>query len=79
MLYDPGPRKIRAIKIIRVSTGLGLKESKDVIDAAPLLIPQPSWEAAAALAAALTATGAIANPTDAPANPANPADVAPGW
>ena len=62
VLHDPGARKIQAIKIIREHTSLGLKESKDVVDAAPASLPVPSWEAAAALSAALTAIGATATP-----------------
>lgn len=42
-ITDPGQKKIQAIKIYRSTTGLGLKESKDAIDAAtpdtPAVIP----------------------------------------
>lgn len=35
MLTDAGPNKIQVIKVVREATGLGLKESKDLVDAAP--------------------------------------------
>lgn len=41
-LEDVGPRKIQVIKQIREYTGLGLRESKDVVDRQlPTLIPRP--------------------------------------
>jgi large subunit ribosomal protein L7/L12 len=35
ILTEIGPNKIPVIKVVRELTGLGLKEAKDVVDAAP--------------------------------------------
>jgi large subunit ribosomal protein L7/L12 len=35
VLTEVGPNKIPVIKVVRKLTGLGLKEAKDVVDAAP--------------------------------------------
>jgi large subunit ribosomal protein L7/L12 len=35
MLTEVGPNKIPVIKVVRELTGLGLKEAKDLVDAAP--------------------------------------------
>jgi large subunit ribosomal protein L7/L12 len=35
VLAEVGPNKIPVIKVVRELTGLGLKEAKDVVDAAP--------------------------------------------
>jgi large subunit ribosomal protein L7/L12 len=35
ILADVGPNKIPVIKVVRELTGLGLKEAKDLVDAAP--------------------------------------------
>jgi len=35
ILKDGGPNKINAIKVVREITGLGLKEAKDLVEAAP--------------------------------------------
>ena len=35
MLEAIGPNKINVIKIVRAATGLGLKEAKDAVEAAP--------------------------------------------
>jgi len=35
ILTEVGPNKIPVIKVVRELTGLGLKEAKDVVDAAP--------------------------------------------
>jgi len=79
VLHHPGTRKIHAIKIIREHTRLGLKEAKDVVDAAPATLPLPSWEAATALSAALAAIGATATPaaasTPAPTTTPAPTDA----
>lgn len=40
MLTDAGPNKIQAIKAVREATGLGLKESKDLVDAAPKAVKE---------------------------------------
>jgi large subunit ribosomal protein L7/L12 len=35
VLESPGPNKIAVLKVVRELTGLGLKEAKDLVDAAP--------------------------------------------
>jgi large subunit ribosomal protein L7/L12 len=35
VLEDPGPERVKAIKVVRELTGLGLKEAKALVDAAP--------------------------------------------
>lgn len=35
VLESAGPQKIQVIKVVRELTGLGLKEAKDLVDAAP--------------------------------------------
>jgi large subunit ribosomal protein L7/L12 len=35
VLMSPGAEKIKAIKVVRELTGLGLKEAKDLVDGAP--------------------------------------------
>src|SRR3989338_8185627 len=35
VLASAGPNKIEAIKVVRAVTGLGLKEAKDLVEAAP--------------------------------------------
>jgi len=35
VLTEIGPNKIPVIKVVRELTGLGLKEAKDLVDAAP--------------------------------------------
>jgi large subunit ribosomal protein L7/L12 len=35
VLSDVGPNKIEVIKVVRAITGLGLKEAKDLVEAAP--------------------------------------------
>lgn len=37
-LLDGGPNKIAVIKELRALTGLGLKETKDLVEAAPCLV-----------------------------------------
>lgn len=39
-LTDAGAQKIAVIKVIKETLGLGLKEAKDVVDAAPSLIKE---------------------------------------
>ena len=34
-LTEIGPNKVKVIKVVREITGLGLKEAKDLVDAAP--------------------------------------------
>ncbi len=40
MLTSSGDKKIEVIKVVREITGLGLKEAKDLVDAAPSAIKQ---------------------------------------
>jgi large subunit ribosomal protein L7/L12 len=37
-LVDPGRNKIAVIKAVREATGLGLKEAKDLVEAAPVQV-----------------------------------------
>lgn len=40
MLKDGGTQKIQVIKVLREVTGLGLKEAKDMVDAAPKVVKE---------------------------------------
>ena len=40
MLKSSGEQKINVIKVVREATGLGLKEAKDMVDAAPKVIKE---------------------------------------
>jgi large subunit ribosomal protein L7/L12 len=40
ILAEIGPNKIPVIKVVRELTGLGLKEAKDVVDAAPKAVKE---------------------------------------
>jgi len=40
LLKSTGEQKINVIKVIREATGLGLKESKDIADAAPKMVKE---------------------------------------
>jgi large subunit ribosomal protein L7/L12 len=40
VLTDVGPNKILVIKAVRELTGLGLKEAKDLVDAAPKAVKE---------------------------------------
>jgi large subunit ribosomal protein L7/L12 len=58
-LTDAGPNKLNVIKIVREITGLGLKEAKDLVEAAPKIVKeQISKEEATALAKKIEETGA---------------------
>jgi large subunit ribosomal protein L7/L12 len=52
ILTDFGPNKIQVIKVVRELTGLGLKEAKDLVEAAPKpvknAVPKDEAEAAKA-------------------------------
>ncbi len=37
-LVDVGEMKLQVIKVVRAATGLGLKESKDLVESAPITI-----------------------------------------
>jgi large subunit ribosomal protein L7/L12 len=58
-LKEAGAEKIKVIKVVREVTGLGLKEAKDLVDAAPKIIKENiSKEDALALEAKLKEAGA---------------------
>lgn len=58
-LKETGTEKIKVIKVVREATGLGLKEAKDLVDAAPKMIKENiSKEDAMALEAKLKEAGA---------------------
>ena len=58
-LTDVGPNKIKVIKVVRELTGLGLKESKDLVEGAPKIVKeQLSKEDAEAAKAKLEEQGA---------------------
>ena len=46
-LTDVGPNKIKVIKVVRESTGLGLKEAKDLVEAAPKVLKEGASKAEA--------------------------------
>lgn len=59
VLKDAGASKIQVIKAVREVTGLGLKEAKDLVDAAPSTIKENvPTEEAEKIKAALTEAGA---------------------
>ena len=47
MLSSIGEKKINVIKGVRAVTGLGLKEAKDLLDAAPSMVKEAVSEAEA--------------------------------
>ena len=59
ILAEVGPNKIPVIKVVRELTGLGLKEAKDLVDAAPKPVKEAvAKEEAEKIKAALEAVGA---------------------
>ena len=46
-LTDVGAEKIKVIKVVREITGLGLKEAKDMVEAAPKIIKEAADKATA--------------------------------
>jgi len=59
VLTDVGPNKILVIKAVRELTGLGLKEAKDLVDAAPKAVKEGvTREEADAVKEKLTEAGA---------------------
>ena len=59
VLTSPGAGKINVIKVVKEITGLGLKEAKDLVDAAPKAIKEGvTADEAEALKAKLTEAGA---------------------
>ena len=58
-LTEVGPNKDKVIKVVREATGLGLKEAKDLVDAAPKVLKEgASKEEADDIKAKLEAEGA---------------------
>ncbi|PRD40564.1 50S ribosomal protein L7/L12 [Phyllobacterium salinisoli] len=61
ILVDAGAQKINVIKEVRVITGLGLKEAKDLVEAAPKAVKEAvSKDEAEKVKAQLEAAGAKA-------------------
>ena len=59
ILKSPGGAKLQVVKLVKDLTGLGLKEAKDLVDAAPKAIKEGvSKEEAESLKAQLTEAGA---------------------
>jgi len=59
ILSEIGPNKINVIKEVRAITGLGLKEAKDLVEAAPTNVKEGIDKAESeAIKASLTAAGA---------------------
>ena len=59
VLKEAGAKKLDVIKAVREATGLGLKDAKDLVDAAPKAVKEGvSKEDAEALKAQLEAAGA---------------------
>src|SRR3972149_2580113 len=59
-LKEVGPNKINVIKVVREITALGLKEAKDLVEAAPKPVKEGvNQEACQALKAKLEAAGAV--------------------
>ena len=60
ILKDAGAQKIQVIKVVRELTSLGLKEAKDLVDAAPKpVLEKANKDAAAAAKAKLEEAGAV--------------------
>lgn len=61
ILTAAGEKKVNVIKVVREATGLGLKESKDLVDGAPKAIKEKvTKEEAEKIKAALIEAGATA-------------------
>ncbi len=59
ILKSAGQAKLQVVKAVKEATGLGLKESKDIVDGAPKAVKEDvSKEEAEALKAALEEAGA---------------------
>ena len=59
VLKSAGAAKLQVVKAVKESCGLGLKEAKDLVDAAPCNVKEGVYKATAdALKAALEAAGA---------------------
>ena len=60
ILKEVGPNKIAVIKVVRELTGLGLKEAKDLVDAAPKAVKEGvSEDEGNSLKAKLEEAGAV--------------------
>ena len=60
ILKDAGAQKIQVIKVVRELTSLGLKEAKDLVDAAPKpVLEKANKDAAASAKAKLEEAGAV--------------------
>jgi large subunit ribosomal protein L7/L12 len=60
ILKDAGAGKLNVVKIVKTLTGLGLKEAKDLVDAAPGPVKEKvSKEEAEAIKAQLVEAGAV--------------------
>ncbi len=60
ILKDAGAQKIQVIKVVRELTSLGLKEAKDLVDAAPKpLLEKVNKDAAASAKSKLEESGAV--------------------
>ena len=58
-LTEVGPNKVKVIKVVREATGLGLKEAKEAVEAAPKVLKEAAPKAEAEdLKAKLEAEGA---------------------
>ena len=58
-LTEVGAEKVKVIKVVREATGLGLKEAKDLVEAAPKVVKEGAAKAdAEALKKALEEAGA---------------------
>ena len=58
-LTEIGPNKVKVIKVVREITGLGLKESKDLVEGAPKVVKEGAQKAEAEdIKAKLEAEGA---------------------
>ena len=59
-LTEVGPNKVKVIKVVREATGLGLKEAKEFVEAAPKVIKEGASKAEAdEIKAKLEAEGAV--------------------
>ncbi|MCQ2347818.1 MAG: 50S ribosomal protein L7/L12 [Paludibacteraceae bacterium] len=60
ILKEAGAQKLQVVKAVKEQTGLGLKEAKDIVDAAPATVKEGLDKAAAeALKKALEEVGAV--------------------
>ena len=60
ILKDNGPKKLDVVKVVKNITGLGLKEAKDLVDAAPGKVKEKiTKEEANAIKAQLEEVGAV--------------------